>query len=98
MKKQRSIPRIEGDAEGLTRPMCCLNIVYTARYSYVNCLRLNQHLMPLLYISRYIIFIYAFRRTSVPSSGSLTFTVRYFGTTASCKHLSKRVGTRRSSY
>ena len=49
--------------------------------------------MPLLYIPRYITFIYALRRTSAPSSGSLTFTFRFFATTAGCKHLSKCVGT-----
>jgi len=41
--------------------------------SAVNCLYLKQHLVHLLYLSRYITFCYEFRRTSAPNSGSLIF-------------------------
>jgi hypothetical protein len=43
----------------------------------MNFLRLNQHLMHLLYIPHYIMLFYAFRRTSAPSSGVLYLTVRF---------------------
>jgi len=36
----------------------------------LNCLRLNQNLMHLLYITHYITFFYAFGHMSAPSSGS----------------------------
>jgi len=61
-----------------------INIMYTVQYVHINCLLLNQHLMHLLYIPRYIMFSYAFGRTSAPSSGvsHLQVTVRF-----SARHL-----------
>jgi hypothetical protein len=46
-----------------------INIMYTVQYVHINYLFLNQHLMHLLYIPHYVMFSYAFRRTSAPSSG-----------------------------
>jgi len=53
-----------------------ISIMYTVRYGHINCLRLKQHLMHLLYIPRYIMF-YAFRRTSAPFSGVSYLTIRF---------------------
>jgi len=54
-----------------------INIMYTVQYVHISCLRLNQHLMHLLYIPRYIMFSYAFRRTPAPSSLVSYLTVRF---------------------
>jgi hypothetical protein len=56
--------------------LCYINIMYTVQYVHINCLRLNQHLMHLPYIPRYVMF-YAFRRRSAPSSGVSYLTVRF---------------------
>lgn len=49
-----------------------LNIAYTMHHVHINSLCLNQHLMHLLYILRYIL-LYTFQRMSVPSEGDLVF-------------------------
>lgn len=66
-------------------------------YWHVDCLRLNQHLMYLLYISRYITFCHVFRRTTVPSLGSLIFNHSILGASTCREHSSKHVGKIRSS-
>jgi hypothetical protein len=47
------------------------NTIYTVQHVHNICLPLTNIQRPLLYVKRHIIFSYAFRRTSVPSSGAL---------------------------
>ena len=63
-------------------------LMYTLHYVHIYCLRLNQPLMHLLYITLYLTFAYVFWRTSVPSSVSLIFNFSIFGATTCCEHLS----------
>jgi len=59
--------------------------MYTVHYFNINFLRVNQHLLLLLYISRYITFFSAIRRTSGASSGSLIFIFSIFGPSTAVK-------------
>ena len=66
---------------------------YTLYYVHIYCLRLNQPLMHLLYITLYLTFAYVFRRTSAPSSASLILSCSIFGATTCCEHLSHFTNT-----
>ena len=75
-----------------------LQNTHLSQFWRINCLRLNEHLMNLLYISRYITSCWEIRRTSTPCSGSFIYNSSIFGASAGCKHLSKRVAKMQSSH
>jgi hypothetical protein len=66
-----------------------LQNTHLSQFWPINCLRLNQHLMNLLYIARCITSCCEIRRTSAPCSGSFIHNCSIFSGSTGCKHLSK---------